>query len=353
MQLRRNEILTGLLVLATVAVLAGILILLGAPGLFNPLVTYRIYLDNAAGIKLGAPVLLAGRKIGQVESLHSPVSKEEALQAAETADAIRPAATGPSPSPATAKPRFEARIDVRVDKTALVYKDARARLITLGLLGETAIDITQGNESSGRSEDGQTYAGERVPDFGESIAKMLEIVQPVAMEATTTLKELQTTANNLSKITDEQSQLNMALAQMRTFAENLTNMTAATSPLQLALKNVETVSNNLGKITSDLTSNDNITVTLQNFRDSSEKLKSAMNELAPDLKATGENVKDLTQTVKTQPWRLVWPSTKKYPDEAAPAADTITVRKSARDRRKTATPTPTPRRRRDVLYQGE
>ena len=53
----------------TVAVLTGILILLGAPGLFRPLVTYRIYLDNAAGIKLGAPVLLAGRKIGQVEEV--------------------------------------------------------------------------------------------------------------------------------------------------------------------------------------------------------------------------------------------------------------------------------------------
>ncbi len=52
MHLRRNEILTGLLVLATVVVLTGILILLGAPGLFKPLVTYKIYLENAAGIKL-------------------------------------------------------------------------------------------------------------------------------------------------------------------------------------------------------------------------------------------------------------------------------------------------------------
>ena len=41
--------------------------MLGAPGLFRPLVTYKIYLDNAAGIKLGAPVLLAGRKVGQVK----------------------------------------------------------------------------------------------------------------------------------------------------------------------------------------------------------------------------------------------------------------------------------------------
>ena len=47
MQLRRNEILTGLLVLGTVAVLTLLLILLGAPGLFRPLVTYKLYFDNA------------------------------------------------------------------------------------------------------------------------------------------------------------------------------------------------------------------------------------------------------------------------------------------------------------------
>ena len=85
MQLRRNEILTGLLVLGTVAVLTFILIMLGAPGLFRPLVIYKLYFDNAAGIKLGAPVLLAGRKVGQVKSLNSPVSREEAAGALEAA----------------------------------------------------------------------------------------------------------------------------------------------------------------------------------------------------------------------------------------------------------------------------
>jgi len=350
MHLRRNEILTGLLVLATVVVLTGILILLGAPGLFKPLVTYKIYLDNAAGIKLGAPVLLAGRKIGQVERLHSPVAQEEARQAQAAADLLRPPAAGATPTPPVTKPKYEARIDVRVDKDGIVYKDARARLITLGLLGETAIDFTAGNETAGRAEDGQTFAGERVPDFGESIAKMLEVVQPVAIEATTTLKELQTTAQNLSKITDEQSQLNMALAQMRTFAENLTSMTATDSPLQLAMKNVESISTNLNKISTDITSNNNIQVTLQNFRDTSEKLKSAMNEIGPDLAATGANVKELTSTVKRQPWRLIWPSTKKYPGDEQSAGDTITVRKTTKAQR--AAPTPTPPKRRGVLYPG-
>ena len=339
MQLRRNEVLTGLLVLATVAVLTGVLILLGAPGLFRPLITFKIYLDNAAGIKLGAPVLLAGRKIGQVEKLNSPVSQEEAQRAQAAGDAIRP--PPPTVNPPV-RPRYEARIDVRVDKDSFVYKDAHARLISLGLLGETAIDFTAGNESSGRAEDGQIFAGDRVPDFGESIAKVLDIVQPVANEAIATLKELQTTGANLSKITDEQSQLNMALAQMRTFAENLTSMTATDSPLQLALKNVETISVNVKKISADLTSNNNLSITLQNFRDSSEKLEVALNGLVPDLKATGANVKDLTSTVKREPWRLVWPSTKKYPEDEA-QANTRTVRKTTK--RQQASPSPAPRRR--------
>src|SRR5437762_1912333 len=184
MQFRRNEVLTGLLVVATLAVLTGVLVLLGAPGLFRPLVTYKIYFDNAAGIKLGAPVLLAGRKIGQVAKLYSPVSKEESQRAVEVANALRAADPNATPTPPNEKPpRFEVRIDVQADRAALLYRDSKARMITLGLLGETAIDFTQGTEASGRAGSGELFAGERVPDFGEAIARMLNVVQPVAAEA--------------------------------------------------------------------------------------------------------------------------------------------------------------------------
>lgn len=333
MQLQRNEMMTGVLVVGTVAVLAFVLILLGAPGLFRPLVTYKVYFDNASGIKIGAPVMLAGRKIGQVQKLFSPVSPEEDRRAQEIAAALNPSQPEATPMPSPGKPMYEVRVDVQVDKNAKVYRNARTRLTQLGLLGDMAIDITEGTENSGRAKDGEMFAGERVPDFSEAAAKLLEVIKPVASEATSTLKDLQTTSQNLSRLTDENSELNVALGEFKTFGEHLVDLSAPDGALSHSLNNIE-------KISTDLTANNNIAVSLRNFRDSSERLKATMNDLGP----AGRNIKDFSETVKTQPWRLIWPSTKKYPEEqqqtASTAGQTINVRKSTK-----AKPSPRPTRR--------
>jgi ABC-type transporter Mla subunit MlaD len=327
MQLQKNEILTGVLVIGTIAVVAFLLVLLGAPGLFRPLVTYKIYYDNAAGLKQGAPVMLAGRKIGQVQKLFSPVTPQEEKQAEAAEAAMHRFEVNPSPSPSATpgKPRFEVRVDVQVDKSAKVYRDAKVRMMQLGLLGDLAIDFTQGTSDSGRAKDGEIFAGERTPDLGEAAAKMLEVIKPVAAEATNTMKDLQQTAQNLNRLTDENSELTLALGQFKTFGQHLVDLTAPDSALSHSLANIE-------KISTSLTENDNIQVTLQNLRSSSEKLKVATTELQP----AGENIKQFSETIKTQPWRLIWPTTKKYaeasptPAPAVAGQRTITVRKTAR-----------------------
>jgi ABC-type transporter Mla subunit MlaD len=329
MQLERNEILTGLLVIGTIGVIAFLLVLLGAPGLFRPLITYGVYFDNAAGIKPGAVVMLAGRKIGQVQKLYSPLTPAEEKQAQQAAAAMHSPEPNASPSPS---PRFEARVDVQVDKNAKLYRDAKAQMIQLGLLGDMAIDFTQGTKESGRAKDGDTFAGERTPDLGEAAAKMLEVIKPVAAEATNTMKDLQQTADNLNHLTDQNSELNLALNQFKTFGEHLSDLTASDSALSQSLNNIQ-------KISTSLTDNDNIEVTLRNLRTSSEKLKLVLADLEP----VGENIKQFSQTVKTQPWRLIWPTTVKYPEASPTPAiareGTITVRKTAKTKpRPRATP---------------
>lgn len=322
MQLQKNEIMTGLLVVGTVAVLVFVLVLLGAPGLFRPLVTYKIYVDNAAGIKQGAAVMLAGRKIGQVAKLYSPVSKEEERRAAEAAAAFHAPEPSATPAEETNKPKYQARIDVQVDRNAVVYRDAKTRLMQLGLLGDMAIDITQGTDSAGRARDGEMFAGERTPDFSEAAAKMLEVIKPVANEATTTMKSLQETADNINHLTDENSELSQALVQVKQFGEHMADLTAPDSALSHSLNNIE-------KISSSLTDNDNLKVTLQNFRDASDKLKITMRDLEP----VGRNISEFSETIKSQPWRLIIPTTKKYAEKPATPSQseaTITVRKSAK-----------------------
>ena len=74
--------------------------------------------------------------------------------------------------------------------------------MTLGcMLGETAIDISGGNDHSGRAEPGTGSPAPGVPDYSKVSAKLLGMVGPVMGEVKTvaTLKTLQTTAANYSE----------------------------------------------------------------------------------------------------------------------------------------------------------
>ena len=124
MTIFRNEIRTGLLVVSTLAGLVGLLIHLGAPGVFVAQKSFRIYFDNASGLEPGAPVLLAGRKIGQVIELHSPVPEKE-----------RP------------DPKMETMVEIQVDKSSRIFTKVKARMTLPSMLGKPVIDFTTGEEA--------------------------------------------------------------------------------------------------------------------------------------------------------------------------------------------------------------
>src|ERR1700678_893986 len=127
MQIRREEIRTGLLVVISVAILAGVLLAIGAPGVFRPTNTYRIYFDNAAGLNQGAPVLLAGRRIAQVTALISPVPMRERPKGYET---------------------YETLVQVEVDRSAEIFNKVQVTMLQTSLLGQPVIDLTGGSEHS-------------------------------------------------------------------------------------------------------------------------------------------------------------------------------------------------------------
>jgi len=215
MNIHRNEITTGLLVLATLGILIAVLAIIGTPGLVRPINTYRVYFDNANGIRPGAPVLLAGREIGKVTALESPVPLEH-----------RPGG----------HPDYEVSVDVQVDRDAEIYRNITVRLTQEGLMGERVIDFIHGDVNSGLANNHAEFVGERVPDLTESMN------------------------DTLNRMTGPGSDLAETIKNARMFTDKL----------------------NHSQISQVIT-----------------------------------NAEQFTDTLKHEPWRLIWPSTKEYPEDQA------------------------------------
>ena len=338
MNISRTEIRTGLLVVLSLAALVVLLLYLGAPGVFVAQKTYRIYFDNAAGIKPGAAVLLAGRKVGQVRNLYSPVPEKE-----------RPT------------PKMETLIVIEVAETANIYNKVKAQLTQPSLLGEPVIDFTSGEEASGLAPDGASFLGERPGGIADAVPAVLEKLDPALAKVTTTLESLQQTADNLTRLTSEGSDLPVAFAEFKKFGSNLNELSGPDGSLRRSLQNVETMTGPEGKLgksldhistitgpesslaktlqntekfTADLSNNKDIEVTLRNFRQASDSLNRTLNQLSAQFADIGQNLEQATDTVKRQPWRLVWPSTKKYDDE--PVATPLPVRRAVPVKRTTS-----------------
>jgi ABC-type transporter Mla subunit MlaD len=327
MNITRNEIRTGLLVVLSLAALTALLLYLGAPGVFIPQNTYRIYFDNAGGIKPGAAVMLAGRKIGTVRKLFSPVPDKD-----------RPT------------PKMEALVEVQVDRTAEIYNKVKVQMTQTSVLGESVIDFTNGVEESGLAKDGQYFLGERPGGLADAVPAVLEKLDPALTKATTTLDSLQKTADNLNRLTSEGADLPVAFTAFKKFGMNLDEMTGEKGSLRMAVKNIETMTSDDGKLgksldnlekltnpesslahtmrnaekfTANLVNNRDIEVTLKNFRLTSENLNRTVDELGGQFSAVGENLEQASDTVKRQPWRLIWPTTKKYPATPSPTGTPV------------------------------
>ncbi len=312
MRLERNEITTGLLVLLTIAMLVGVILLLAVPGLFKAQRTYQIYFDNAAGLQPGAPVSLAGRKIGQVAKIDSPVPK-----------ASRPARY----------PDYEVVITVHIDNNASVFRNSTPRMQQNGLLGEQIIDFVGGTEDSGVADLGYKFVGVRVPDLNSALPKVLAVIEPVASTATLALVDLRKTIDSLNTVFSEQSDLRGALTKLRATADNLATLTAPGGGISNSFTNLQgftdklkddhgplmTTLDNLQKTTADLNKDNKIEKLLTNFQAVSQRADGVAKQanallasVTPSFQASAANFEQMTDTLKRQPWRLILPTTKKY-----------------------------------------
>ena len=304
MQIIRNEVRTGILVLLTLGLAVGVVLYLSSPGLFRPLHLYRVYFDNAAGIKPGATVMLAGRKIGTVRSIQSPVPLNE-----------RP----------PGHPTYEAVVTVEVASDSQIFKETNVTMRTFGLLADLVIDFTNGDPLSGLAQPNDSFVGTRAPDLGELGPQIIQKLDPALTQAESTLAELQRTASNLTSLTAENSPLIGTIKNFDAIGNNLKGMTGTGGTIDASLNKLQDALTNVQNTTSQLDKDNNLQKTLANFNASSERLRYILGDLQGTLNTALPRVNsiltdfgELSSRLKTQPWRLVWPNTIKYDQTAQP-----------------------------------
>lgn len=301
MEILRNEVRTGLLVILTLGLVVSVVLYISSPGLFRPLKRFRVYFDDAAGIKPGAAVMLAGRRIGTVADIQSPVPLNE-----------RP----------EGKLNYEAMVRVQVAEDSQIYKETNVSMRTFGLLADLVIDFTSGNPNSGLAEPNEKFVGTRAPDLAEVGPLIIQKLEPALKQSEATLAELQKTSRNLTLLTSKDSTLTGAFKNFESVGANLKNVTEKGGSLNSAIVDFRDMLANVKNITLQLQKDNNLEKTLANFKAASFQLKIILDSLDktadsvfPKLDLIVGDLSQLTGRLKQQPWRVIWPSTIKYPED--------------------------------------
>lgn len=143
-QLSWAAVRVGLIITGAIAVVFFAVLFAGQlESLFRARVALFAAFDDVKGLRSEAPVWIAGVEIGSVRSLH--ITPENI------------------------------RVTMSIDRKALprIKTDSRARILTLGLLGDAYVDISAGSREAPPVRPGQTIKGASQPGINEQLENII------------------------------------------------------------------------------------------------------------------------------------------------------------------------------------
>jgi phospholipid/cholesterol/gamma-HCH transport system substrate-binding protein len=143
-QLKWSQLRVGITVIVASLTLGFLLFLMsGTAGILTPRITLKCYFDNAEGLRIGAPVRLAGVDIGNVTRIG--IVRDKPLTPVE----------------------ITMKVSTKYDYN--MRRDSMISLETAGVLGETYIDIDSSQAVGGPVQDGDTLPTQVHPDFNQVV----------------------------------------------------------------------------------------------------------------------------------------------------------------------------------------
>ena len=145
-QLKWSQLKVGLTVLAASIILAILILLMsGTGGIFTHKILVKSYFDNAAGLRVGAPVRLQGVDVGNVTRIQVV------------------------PDPARRLTPVEVTMKVSTRFHENLRKDSLTTLSTAGVLGETYIDIISSQARGPEVQEGDVLSTRESPQIEDVV----------------------------------------------------------------------------------------------------------------------------------------------------------------------------------------
>jgi phospholipid/cholesterol/gamma-HCH transport system substrate-binding protein len=293
-----TEAKVGAFVLGSVAVLAFAIIRLLDAQLSGHVVPYHTYLQYAGGLESGAAVLFGGINVGRVT-------------------AVRPAASDPT--------KIEIQLDVK-ENTPLNEKSV-AKLGFISVMSGAALSVTTGSNDAKRLPAGSEIPSQEAASLDAITDKMAGVADNanglitqvrrelggISGDARALLANLNTVTGkvNQQKIQAALDNVNTMLATERPKIDRLTNqLNALSQHADETIQNVNgTVSDVRQPIREDLAQLQSALLQTKQLLAEMQVLVRAndykIDDTIENLRMATENLGQLTESVKQQPWSLI------------------------------------------------
>jgi phospholipid/cholesterol/gamma-HCH transport system substrate-binding protein len=218
-EVRWSQLKVGVIVLISVVILTTLLFLMTSSSgmaLFSHKLTITTYFENAAGLKPGAAVNLQGVTIGTVKTVtvtSAPDRKLTPVQAVMKID-----------------PKYQ----------ALLHTDSKAALSTVGVLGDTIVDINS-----------QVASGPMLRDGDELKTMETPSIQDVVKASQGTIESLNVILAKMNTIVDNLQSGNGSVGKLLNDPELYNRFDAAAGEIQRLTAKLNSNNNTVGKFFND------------------------------------------------------------------------------------------------------
>jgi phospholipid/cholesterol/gamma-HCH transport system substrate-binding protein len=250
-EVRWSELKVGVLIIVALITLTGLILLMSnsVGGLFTPKLVLRAYFENAVGVKEGAPVNLDGVAIGVVKSVKIVNEPSRRL----------------TPVEVTMKVSSQYRYGLR--------KDSKTALSTVGVLGDTVVDINS-----------QTAVGPLVQSGDELPTNETPSLQDVIKASQGTIQQLNTILAKADSVIDNLVQGKGSIGLLLQSPDLYNKANDAVTHLQLMIDGISEGKGSVGKLIANDELYDRLNDTVSKLQDVAKQIDSGQGTVGKLIK---------------------------------------------------------------------